>query len=62
MAAFELLLELRQKSSSHSDTLLRSRRVEALSALDKNLTTTLVMGVLRWHLVLQQRIRAARGE
>ena len=59
MAAFELLLELRQKSSSHSDTLLRSRRVEALSALDKNLTTTLVMGVLRWHLVLQQRIRAA---
>ena len=58
-AAFELLLELREKPPSHSDTLLRSRRVEALSALDKNLTTTLVMGVLRWHLVLQQRIRAA---
>ena len=58
-AAFELLLELRQKPASHSDTLLHSRRVEALSDLDKNLTTTLVMGVLRWQLVLQQRIRAA---
>ena len=33
--------------------------VEALSALDKNLATTLVMGVLRWQLVLQQRIGEA---
>ncbi len=33
--------------------------MEALSALDKNLATTLVMGVLRWQLVLQQRIREA---
>jgi 16S rRNA (cytosine967-C5)-methyltransferase len=31
--------------------------VEALSPLDRNLATTLVMGVLRWQLVLQQRIR-----
>jgi 16S rRNA (cytosine967-C5)-methyltransferase len=59
LAAFELLLELRQKPDSHSDTLLRSRRVESLSALDKNLVTTLVMGVLRWQLVLQQRIRTS---
>lgn len=58
-AAFELLLELGRKPESHSDVLLRSKRVEALSALDKNLTTTLVMGVLRWQLVLQQRIRDA---
>ncbi len=58
-AAFELLLELRRKPESHSDVLLRSKRVEALSALDRNLTTTLVMGVLRWQLVLQQRIREA---
>jgi 16S rRNA (cytosine967-C5)-methyltransferase len=55
--AFELLLELKQKPESHSDTLLHSKRVEALSSLDKNLATTLVMGVLRWQLVLQQRIR-----
>jgi 16S rRNA (cytosine967-C5)-methyltransferase len=56
-AAFELLLELKRKPESHSDVLLRSKRVEALSALDRNLATTLVMGVLRWQLVLQQRIR-----
>jgi 16S rRNA (cytosine967-C5)-methyltransferase len=58
-AAFEVLLELRRKPESHSDVLLRSKRVEALSALDKNLATTLVMGVLRWQLVLQQRIAEA---
>jgi 16S rRNA (cytosine967-C5)-methyltransferase len=54
--AFDLLLELRRKPESHSDVLLRSKPVEALSGLDKNLATTLVMGVLRWQLVLQQRI------
>jgi 16S rRNA (cytosine967-C5)-methyltransferase len=57
-AAFELS-ELRRKPESHSDVLLRSQRVEALSAVDKNLSTALVMGVLRWQLVLQQRIRDA---
>jgi 16S rRNA (cytosine967-C5)-methyltransferase len=55
--AFDLLLELRRKPDLHSDTLLHGKRVDALSALDKNLATTLVMGVLRWQLVLQQRIR-----
>ena len=58
-AAFELLLELKRKPESHSDVLLRSQRVETLSAADKNLATALVMGVLRWQLVLQQRIREA---
>jgi 16S rRNA (cytosine967-C5)-methyltransferase len=58
-AAFEVLLEMKRKPDLHSDVLLRSRRVEALSVLDKNLATTLVMGVLRWQLVLQQRIREA---
>jgi 16S rRNA (cytosine967-C5)-methyltransferase len=57
--AFDLLLELRRKPDLHSDHLLRSKPVEALSDLDKNLATTLVMGVLRWQLVLQQRIAAA---
>jgi 16S rRNA (cytosine967-C5)-methyltransferase len=56
-AAFELLLELKRKPESHSDVVLRSQRVDALSLLDRNLATTLVMGVLRWQLVLQQRIR-----
>jgi 16S rRNA (cytosine967-C5)-methyltransferase len=58
-AAFELLLELRRKPQLHGDVLLHSKRVEALSMLDKSLATTLVMGVLRWQLVLQQRIREA---
>jgi 16S rRNA (cytosine967-C5)-methyltransferase len=58
-AAFDLLLELRRKPDLHSDHLLRSKPVEALSDLDRNLATTLVMGVLRWQLVLQQRIRDA---
>jgi 16S rRNA (cytosine967-C5)-methyltransferase len=57
--AFELLLEVRRKPELHSDVLLRSKPVETLSMLDKNLATTLVMGVLRWQLVLQQRIREA---
>ena len=57
--AFDLLLELRRKPDLHSDQVLRSKTVEALSDLDKNLATTLVMGVLRWQLVLQQRIRDA---
>jgi 16S rRNA (cytosine967-C5)-methyltransferase len=56
-AAFELLLELKRKPEAHSDLLLRSKRIDALSALDRNLVTTLVMGVLRWQLVLEQRIR-----
>jgi len=57
--AFDLLLELKRKPDLHSDHLLRSKAVEALSDLDKNLATTLVMGVLRWQLVLQQRLRNA---
>jgi 16S rRNA (cytosine967-C5)-methyltransferase len=57
--AFDLLLELKRKPDLHSDHLLRSKPVEALTDLDKNLATTLVMGVLRWQLVLQQRIREA---
>ena len=56
--AFDLLLEMRRKPERHSDMLLYAKQVETLSALDKNLATTLVMGVLRWQMVLQQRIRA----
>lgn len=56
--AFDLLLEMRRKPERHSDMLLHARQVDVLSSLDKNLATTLVMGVLRWQLVLQQRIRA----
>ena len=57
--AFDLLLEWMRKPDTHSDILLHSRRVTALSALDRNLATTLVMGVLRWKLALEQRILGA---
>ena len=57
--AFELLRELRQKPQTHSDELLRGKRVNELSPADRNLTTALVMGVLRWQIALDERIAAA---
>jgi len=57
--AFDLLCELRQSPQTHSDTLLRSGPVTALSAVDRNLVTALVMGVLRWEIALDERIAAA---
>lgn len=56
-AAFEILLKI-ETTDAHSDELLRGRDVDALSAQDRALTTTLVMGTLRWQLVLDARIRA----
>lgn len=41
----------------HSDTLLRGRNIEGLSGADRNLTTALVLGVLRWQIDLDARIR-----
>jgi len=55
--AFTILLEL-EKGSAHSDDLLRSPRVSALCAQDRNLCTTLVMGVLRWQTRLDALIRS----
>lgn len=54
--AFAILLEL-EKRSAHSDDLLRSPRVSALSGQDRNLCTTLVMGLLRWQIRLDAVIR-----
>ena len=54
--AFAILKTI-EKSNGHSDDLLRSRQVEALSQSDRNLTTALVLGVLRWQIDLDQRIR-----
>lgn len=56
-AAFEILLKV-ATTDSHSDELLRSREVDALSAQDRALVTTLVLGTLRWQLTLDERIRA----
>jgi 16S rRNA (cytosine967-C5)-methyltransferase len=56
MAAFEILTLVGQ-NKGHSDELLHSHRVDALSPEDRNLATTLVMGVLRWQIALDARIR-----
>ena len=56
MAAFEILA-LVGAGKGHSDELLHSERTEALSPEDRNLATTLVMGVLRWQIALDARIR-----
>lgn len=54
-AAFEILLTL-ERGSGHSDELLRLPVVERLSPQDRNLTTNLVMGALRWQIALDARI------
>jgi 16S rRNA (cytosine967-C5)-methyltransferase len=56
VAAFEILTLVGQ-GKGHSDELLHSARTEALSPEDRNLATTLVMGVLRWQIALDARIR-----
>jgi 16S rRNA (cytosine967-C5)-methyltransferase len=54
--AFRILLEV-ERSRAHSDELLRGKSVAALSEADRNLTTALVLGVLRWQIDLDRRIR-----
>ena len=54
--AFAILLEI-DRNHSHSDDLLRSSRVSALSSQDRNLCTTLVMGTLRWQIRLDSLIK-----
>ena len=55
-AAFEILAAV-ERGHSHSDDLLRGKKVAALSEADRNLATALVMGVLRWQIQLGNRIR-----
>jgi len=55
-AAFEIL-ERMSSSSDHSDDLLHGRRLVGLSQADRNLATALVLGVLRWQIALDARIR-----
>ena len=54
--AFEILT-LVGENKGHSDELLHSALSEALSLEDRNLATALVMGVLRWQIALDARIR-----
>jgi len=54
--AFQILMKV-TGSGAHSDELLRSREVDALTVQDRALTTTLVLGTLRWQMKLDARIR-----
>jgi 16S rRNA (cytosine967-C5)-methyltransferase len=56
MVAFEILMLVGQ-GKGHSDELLHSVRTEGLSAEDRGLATALVMGVLRWQIALDARVR-----
>jgi 16S rRNA (cytosine967-C5)-methyltransferase len=51
------ILALVGQGKGHSDELLHSARTEVLSAEDRNLATALVMGVLRWEIALDARLR-----
>ncbi|HZY63394.1 MAG TPA: transcription antitermination factor NusB [Edaphobacter sp.] len=57
IAAFEILT-LVGEGKGHSDELLHSARMNPLSPEDKKLATALVMGVLRWQIALDARIRS----
>lgn len=54
--AFRILLAV-ERGQAHSDDLLRGKAVNALSAADRNLTTALVLGVLRWQISLDGAFR-----
>ena len=55
-AAFELLERI-GAGTAHSDDLLHGPRLAGMSQPDKDLTTTLVLGVLRWQIALDARLR-----
>ena len=55
-ATHHILLRI-GRDQGHSDDLLHMPAMAKLSAADRNLATTLVMGVLRWQMVLDAEIR-----
>ena len=57
LAAFEILTIV-AAGKAHSDELLHGARTQTLSEPDRHLATALVMGVLRWQIALDARIRA----
>ena len=55
VAAFNILLRV-ERESAYAVELLHSGLLDELSPVDRNLTTEIVMGVLRWRSVLDQTI------
>ncbi len=56
-ATFRILLSV-ERGQLHSDDLLREQAVNVLSAPDRNLATALVLGVLRWQILLDHQVQA----
>ncbi len=56
LIAFEILTFV-AAGQAHSDELLHGARTQTLSEPDRHLATALVMGVLRWQIALDARIR-----
>jgi 16S rRNA (cytosine967-C5)-methyltransferase len=59
--AFEILLRV-EREESYAAELLHSARLAELSPRDHGLATELVMGVLRWQSLLDQRLAAASSQ
>jgi 16S rRNA (cytosine967-C5)-methyltransferase len=60
-AAFEILLRV-ELDQSYASELLHSSRLAKLSSSDHGLATELVMGVLRWRSLLDQRLATASSQ
>ena len=60
-AAFEILLRV-QREESYATELLHSAALGNLASRDHGLATELVMGVLRWQSLLDQRLAAASSQ
>ncbi|HEX9111921.1 MAG TPA: transcription antitermination factor NusB [Terriglobales bacterium] len=60
-AAFEILLRV-ERDQSYASELLHSSRLAKLSSSDHGLATELVMGVLRWRSLLDQRLASASSQ
>lgn len=54
--AFRILLAV-ERGQAHSDALLRGKPVNELSVADRNLATTLVLGALRWQILIDRTFR-----
>jgi len=55
--AFQILLTV-ERGQAHADDLLRGDAVSVLSDRDRHLDTTLVLGVLRWQILLDRQVRS----
>ena len=55
--AFTHLMAIESSGNAHADELLRGPQTSALTEVDRNLCTTLVMGTLRWQIRIDASIR-----